>query len=35
VREFSEEHKVSRRTAALAVSVQRVSDSYRERGIFP
>jgi glutamate dehydrogenase (NAD(P)+) len=35
VREFSEEHKVSRRTAALAVAVQRVSDSYRERGIFP
>lgn len=35
VREFSEEHKVSRRTAALAVAVLRVSDSYRERGIFP
>jgi len=35
VREFSEEHKVSRRTAALAVAVVRLSDSYRERGIFP
>ena len=35
VREYTEQKQCSRRTAALAVAVQRIDEAYRERGIFP